>query len=71
MARRGTRRSTAGAVDLGAAFEQLATRIGERIGAGIARALAEGTPARATLRCGHRGCSRRATATGFCVAHRR
>lgn len=72
MPRRGSRRETA--PDLTAALEDFAARIGDQIGAGIARALKEQEPPRrraapAAASCAREGCGRPVAAKGLCKSH--
>ncbi|WP_373048283.1 hypothetical protein [Vulgatibacter sp.] len=74
MARSGSRRHAAGTVDLTATLERLAVRLGDEIGAGIARALGSAPAAqeatqRRKKRCAHEGCDRDAAAKGLCKSH--
>ena len=74
MTRKGTRRGATRPVDLTQTLELLAVRLGDRIGAGIARALAGApgarpAPARRKKRCSHEGCARDAAAKGLCKSH--
>ena len=82
MARSQSGRRAAGPVDLTRTLERLAILLGDRIGAGIARALAAQPPGRATgrppraghstprrKRCTHEGCARDAAAKGLCKSH--
>lgn len=77
MARSAGSRRAARPADLTRTLERLALLLGDRIGAGIARALAappappphvqEGATAK--KRCTHAGCTRDAAAKGLCKSH--
>jgi hypothetical protein len=74
MARRESRRRSAGHADLTGTLEEFAGRLGDRIGAGIARALAAAPvdprpPRRQKKRCTQAGCERDAAARGLCKSH--
>jgi hypothetical protein len=80
MARTGSHRRAPRPVDLTGTLERLALLLGDRIGAGIARALvspsgggaAGGHTARPPAprkRCSREGCARDAAAKGLCKSH--
>jgi len=71
MARRGPR-SRPATTDLTSTIEEFASRIGDRIGAGIARALEQRAPARRSAgptTCAREGCKRAVAAKGLCKSH--
>jgi len=73
MVRKG-RRGGSQPVDLTRTLELLAVHLGDRIGAGIARALVSASgrqqpPARRKKRCAREGCTRDAAARGLCKSH--
>lgn len=83
MARTGARRRADRPADLTRTLERLALLLGDRIGAGIARALAKPGETRASEApvaapavraprkkpCAHPGCARDAAAKGLCKSH--